>query len=126
MSDSTDELKARILLDDLNRRTRLLSILRRDRTSPWWAGLTCDLFLLVAAYLVLVSFTLNQVFAIFVLAAALRKIIGNEAESIHKRIDVLIELLLQEGSLRSDLARPRENQPPEGEEKSRMGSKPIL
>jgi hypothetical protein len=121
MSDSADELKAKILLDESNRRSRLLSILRRDRASPWWAGLASDLLLLIGAYLALVSFTLNQVFAIFVLAVALRKIIGNESESIHKRIDVLIELLQQEGSLRSNLARPRENQPPAGEEKSRIG-----
>jgi hypothetical protein len=121
MSDSAERLKAQILLDELNRRTRLFGILRRDRTSPWWAGLTSDLLLLVAAYLVLESFTSDQVFAIFALTVALWMGIGNQAEGVHKRIDVLIELLQQEGSLQSTVARPRENRPPEGEEKSRKG-----
>ncbi|MEN6337474.1 MAG: hypothetical protein ABFE01_24740 [Phycisphaerales bacterium] len=118
MSDLTDRLKAKIVLEDLSRRTRLLGVLRRDRGSPWWVGIIPDALLAFGVLLVLRSLPSDQAVAILLLGAALWRLMSNYTEGVHKRIDALIELLRQEGSLKREIAPPREEEPkdrPSGE-----------
>jgi len=123
MSYSAERLKAQLLLNELNRRTRLFGILRGRSDSSWWERLVSVLLCLFAAWLIWGAFEKEQVFALLVLVMVVGMEIG--ALGAHRKIDALVSLLQQEGLLESMLPAAKrdepKNEPSGGEGKNRMG-----
>jgi len=106
------ELKAKVLLGELNRRSKLLAVLRGNH-DPWFAGaFITGLMTLLAAILVYQSFDSAQAIAILVLVVALCGIMDIHTQSVHKRVDALVALLRQDGMLGNGLSASRQAQSP--------------
>lgn len=114
MSEPVNETKARLLLEELNRRNRWFSILRGNRGSSPWAALVPGFCGLFAAVSIWWFFDSGQVTAILMLVMALSGFMGIYADGVHRRVDALIQLLQQEGMLQSTLPASREEPPAEG------------
>lgn len=122
MSDPMSEIKAKLLLEELNRRTRWFAILRANRSSAPWGRFIPVLFLLFAMALVWKSFDSGQAGAIFMLTTALCFTMGAYAEDVHRRLDALVELLRQEGMLESTLPASRQGKPGDNAPRQSNGS----
>lgn len=114
MSVPVNEIKARLLLEELNRRNKWFAILRENRGSSPWAALVPGFCGLFAAVLVWWFFDSGQVTAILLLVIALSGFMGVHVDSVHRRVDALIQLLQQEGMLQSAWPASREDPPAEG------------
>jgi hypothetical protein len=112
MSDPSTQIKAKLLLEELNRRNRWFVILRSHRGNPW--GTFAPWFVTVSAgILTWGSFGLEQTVVLFVLISALSWLARSDVEGIHRRVDALVELLQQEGMFQSPL--PVSPQKPQGQ-----------
>lgn len=121
MSDPATELKARLLLEELNRRNRWFKALHGNRNSRPGGRAVAVVITLFALALSWQFFNAAQAAAILMLMVALWAFMGVEAEGVHRRVDALVELLQQEGMLQSALPPSRETGREDTPDEGRMG-----
>lgn len=108
MSDPMNELRAKVLLEQLNRRSQWFAVLRGNRGPSFGGAFIPGPMALVAAVLVYQSFDSSQAVAILVLVVALCGIMDIYSQNVHRRVDALVALLRQDGMLDSGLSVSRQ------------------
>jgi len=104
MSDELDRAKAEVLLNQLNRRSKLLEIIQDTAALRWsfWSmadELLLGVLLLVAAY----TFVQEETFRPYALLLIFCLVVGIEGHivTLRKRMNALIEILREDGMLQS-------------------------
>ncbi|MCX5644509.1 MAG: hypothetical protein NTZ17_07460 [Phycisphaerae bacterium] len=104
MPDRLSDVKAEVLLDQLNRRTRLLGIVQN--TAPrQWSFWSLSAKLLIGAVLGVLTYVLvrEETLSSFILMLVVCTIVGivEGVATLNKRVDALVKLLREEGVLQS-------------------------
>jgi hypothetical protein len=103
MSDKLSSVKAELLLDQLNRRSRLLGIIQNTTSPRWWFWSLPGVLLVVLLFGTLEwLLAREETFSSAILPLAVCSLVGivDGIVTLHKRVDALVELLREEGILR--------------------------